>query len=81
MGADAERIGDVLEPAGRIASPWLIIHGGDDDVVPVTDGRDAFAAASCEREWLEIPGVGHSFGEESYPAIIDAMDRWFARYL
>ncbi len=65
-----------------VRQPWLsLIHGVEDDVVPVSDGRDAFAAATCVKEWLEIPGAGHSFGPELYPIVMDAMNRWLATRL
>ena len=31
-----------------------------------------------QKKLIEIPGAGHSFDEESYPQIIEAMDRWLA---
>lgn len=78
---DLHAIGNTLAAAARVRQPWLLIHGGDDDVVPVLDGRDAWEAAGCVKEWLEIPGAGHSFGPESHPIIVDAMDRWLTIHL
>lgn len=69
-------VGSVLPAVKKLVQPWLIIHGLDDDVVPVTDSRDARASASSRCELLEIPGAGHVFGEDSYPAIIAAADSW-----
>jgi pimeloyl-ACP methyl ester carboxylesterase len=73
---DMKSIGNTLSAAARILQPWLLIHGLDDDVVPVQDSRDAFAAAICVKKLLEIPGAGHSFDESSYPLLIQAIDRW-----
>lgn len=73
---DMRGIGDVLDAAAEIVQPWLLIHGTDDDVVPVADSRDAFAAAVCEKRLMEIPGEGHSFSEESYEQIVNAIDSW-----
>lgn len=78
---DLEGIGSTLDASARVKQPWLLIHGREDDVVPVSDGKDAFAAATCVKEWLEIPGAGHSFGPESYPMVMDAMDCWLAAHL
>ena len=64
-----------------MTQPWLLIHGSEDDVVPIQDGRDAHAAARCEKQWLEIEGAGHSFDETSYPRIIDAVDAWLTAKL
>lgn len=74
--ADMKSIGDILQAAATVTQPWLLVHGSEDDVVPIQDGRDAHAAARCEKQWLEIAGAGHSFDESSYPRIVDAMDAW-----
>jgi uncharacterized protein len=78
---DLSGIGNTLCAAAKVTQPWLLIHGGEDDVVPVTDGRDAFDAATSVKELLEIPRAGHSFGEDCYTLIIDAMDRWLSERL
>jgi pimeloyl-ACP methyl ester carboxylesterase len=79
--ADMKSIGDILPAAATVTQPWLLIHGSEDDVVPIQDGRDAHAAARCEKQWLEIEGAGHSFDETSYPRIIDAVDAWLTAKL
>lgn len=73
---DLNGIGDTLDAASKVMQPWLLIHGSADDVVPPKDSLDAFTAANCRKEFLEIPDAGHVFGEESYPQIIDAIDVW-----
>lgn len=73
---DLNGIRDTLDAASKVMQPWLLIHGTADDVVPAKDSLDAFAAANCRKELLEIPGAGHVFGEESYPQIIDAINAW-----
>ena len=75
---DMERIGDVLDAAAAVMQPWLLVHGTADDVVPLKDSKDAFAAAGCRKELVEIPGAGHVFGEESYPRIIGAVDAFLS---
>jgi|688.fasta_scaffold242476_2 pimeloyl-ACP methyl ester carboxylesterase len=79
--SDLSMIGNTLHSAARVTQPWLLIHGTEDDVVPIGDGRDAHAAAVCEKRWVEIAGAGHSFDETSYPAIIEAMDGWLSVHL
>lgn len=76
---DMNSIGDLLSEAGRIRVPWLLIHGVEDDVVPVDDSRKAFSAANCEKKLTEIPNVSHMFSEETYPEIIDAIDSWLEK--
>jgi dipeptidyl aminopeptidase/acylaminoacyl peptidase len=65
-----------LEAAAKIKQPWLLIHGTEDDVVPLKDSRDAFEAAKCRKELIEIPGAGHVFGQESYARIVEEIDAW-----
>ena len=42
---DMHRIDSVLGPAGEIAVPWLLVHGTDDDVVPIQDSFDVISKA------------------------------------
>jgi pimeloyl-ACP methyl ester carboxylesterase len=77
---DLTSIGDILPAAATITQPWLLIHGSDDDVVPVRDGRDAHAAALCQKQWLEIDGAGHAFEETGRERIIEAMDSWLSAH-
>ena len=80
---DLSGMGNTLAQAAKVLQPWLLIHGSADDVVPPGDGADAHqaAVAAVEKEWLLLPGAGHSFDEDNYPLIIAAMDRWFSRFL
>jgi len=73
---DMNAIGDTRSAAEAVLQPWLLIHGSADDLVPVQDSRDAFEAASCEKQWLEIAGAEHSFAEANYPQLIEVVDRW-----
>jgi pimeloyl-ACP methyl ester carboxylesterase len=78
---DLTTIGSTLEAAARVIQPWLLVHGDVDDLVPIRDGEDAFAAATCEKEWLPIAGAGHVFDESSYPVIVEAVDAWLRKHL
>lgn len=76
---DMKEIGTVLPEIEHLIVPLLLIHGDEDDVVPIEDSRLAFKTAKSHKELLEISGAGHSFGDESYPQIIDAIDVWLRR--
>lgn len=78
---DLKSINDTLDAASQINQPWLLIHGTADDVVPLKDSRDAFETASCRKEFLEIPGAGHVFGDDSYPVVVDAIDDFLSKCL
>lgn len=73
---DLKAIDSTLDAVEAVTQPWLLIHGDADDLVPVQDGLDAFAVATCEKRWLEISGAGHSFDESSYPQLVEAVDEW-----
>ena len=73
---DLNGIGNTLDAAANVLQPWLLIHGTADDVVPLKDSRDAYAAAKGRKELLEIAEAGHVFGEDSYPQIVEAIHGW-----
>lgn len=66
-----------LPTAKEITQPWLLIHGTEDDVVPISDSREAFEAATTQRKKLvERPGESHMFSENAYPIIAEAIADW-----
>jgi dienelactone hydrolase len=80
---------DIRAAAGRIRAPWLIIHGGADEAVPVGEAN-ALEQASDHRARLRIiEGAGHTFGarhpwQGSTPELDEAMDatvEWFGKEL
>jgi pimeloyl-ACP methyl ester carboxylesterase len=52
---------DIQAAAARIAVPWLIVHGTEDDAVPLAEG-ERLAAAAPRARFLAIEGAGHKFG-------------------
>jgi pimeloyl-ACP methyl ester carboxylesterase len=68
----------VLSAKGRlqrltsIAVPALVIHGTDDVLVPVENGRRVADAIPGAR-WLEFEGMGHDMPERVWPQVIDAI--------
>lgn len=73
---DLREIGDTLGAATAVVAPWLLIHAADDDLIPLSDSREAYAAAEQPKRLVEIPHGGHSFDDASYPLVIDAIDAW-----
>jgi pimeloyl-ACP methyl ester carboxylesterase len=53
---------DLESAGGRRRAPWLLVHGRDDESVPVAEGERLAAAASGEHELLVVEGAGHTFG-------------------
>lgn len=81
---------DILAAAGRMAAPWLIVHGTADESVSFEDAerlRDASSASVTEL--LPVEGAGHTFGAvhpwegmpEHLDGVLRATSTWFARHL
>jgi dienelactone hydrolase len=60
--AHADRF-DIRTAAASIDKPWLLVHGTDDETVPLAEGRELAAlASSTEFKSVFIPGGTHTFG-------------------
>ena len=65
--------------------PQLVVHGSEDDTVPVAMGRE-YVTAACragdEAEFVELPGVGHYEHLDpkgaAWKAVTDWLERLFA---
>ncbi len=57
---------------GSIKVPTLVIHGGDDPLVPVEGGKET-AESIPGAELLIIEGMGHSLPVEIWPQVVDAI--------
>lgn len=62
---DMKQIGTVVERGSEIGVPWLLVHGSEDDVVPIEDSRDILAQAGDHAELFVIEGADHVFSESS----------------
>ncbi len=51
---------DNLGKIGKLKVPLLIIHGSDDEIIPVEMGRRLYAAAREPKEFYLIPGAHHN---------------------
>jgi pimeloyl-ACP methyl ester carboxylesterase len=59
---DAQAL-DIEAAAARITVPWLIVHGSQDEAVPLLEGKRLAAAAPSDRNrFMTIEGGGHTFG-------------------
>ncbi|MEE9155741.1 MAG: alpha/beta fold hydrolase [Gemmatimonadota bacterium] len=81
---------DILETARAVRIPFLIIHGTEDESVPVAEGERLAAAAPADNaRFAPIEGAGHTFGavhpfKGSTPhldAVLDLTAEWFATSL
>jgi pimeloyl-ACP methyl ester carboxylesterase len=61
-----------IERLGSIRVPVLVIHGVDDILIPVENGR--LVAAAAPGAWLlEIEGMGHDLPERVWPQVVDSI--------
>jgi fermentation-respiration switch protein FrsA (DUF1100 family) len=51
---------DNLGKIDKVKAPVLIVHGSDDEIIPVDMGRRLFAAANPPKELYIIPGAHHN---------------------
>lgn len=80
---------DVLAAARARHAPWLIVHGEEDESVPVAEADRLAEASPGNHELLRIPGANHTFGARHpfagpTPQLIQALNatqRWFRRHL
>jgi uncharacterized protein len=76
---DLRTINTVLNEGPKIKVPWLLIHGSEDDVVPITDSREIFAKANQPKELHEIPGANHVFAGASTQPMVEKVKSWIPR--
>ncbi len=73
---DMNAIGDMLHCAEKITVPWLLVHGTEDDVVPIGESREIAARAGANATLVEIPGANHVFSGEGLAPMIKAVTNW-----
>jgi pimeloyl-ACP methyl ester carboxylesterase len=73
---DMARIGSVVEVGAKIHVPWLLVHGTEDDVVPLQDSHDIFARASQPKQLIEIRGASHVFAGEHTEPMVGNVTEW-----
>ena len=59
-----------LDKIGGLRCPLLVLHGDQDDVVPISHGKALYEAAKGPKTFVAIPGTGHCdaylLGQEPY---------------
>jgi pimeloyl-ACP methyl ester carboxylesterase len=73
---DLTRIDSVKPAASKIKVPWLLIHGSEDDVVPIQDSLEIFEAANEPKELIKLPGSNHVFAGDYTPIMCDKVVSW-----
>jgi dienelactone hydrolase len=88
---------DLAAAAAARRAPWLIVHGAEDESVPVAEadhlaglaGLAAQATSRADAELLIVPGANHTFGSRHpfagpTPQLIQALNatqRWLRKHL
>lgn len=80
---------DILAAASERTAPWLIVHGDDDETVPVSEAEALRRHAAGPAELMTIPEATHTYGAQHpfvapTPQLTTAMNAtqgWFRRYL
>lgn len=73
---DMNRIGTLEEQGAGIKVPWLLVHGTEDDVVPLEDSRNIFAHANEPRELFVIEGADHVFSGDHTEPMVHKVVEW-----
>lgn len=74
--SDLTEIGSVVSKASEIKVPWLLIHGDEDDVVPIGESREIFEQANEPKKLIELPGVNHVFADAGQAPMTSAVVEW-----
>jgi pimeloyl-ACP methyl ester carboxylesterase len=65
---------DRTQDLKSVRAPTLVIHGSEDPLFPVGQGK-AIAAAVPGAKLMIIEGMGHAFPPEVWPLLVDAIDK------
>jgi len=81
---------DILQAASRLNIPVLLVHGGQDETVPVAEAHQIYASLKTDaKDLVIIEGANHSLGI-SHPlqtrnphldTALDLSENWFDKYL
>ena len=73
---DLSRIDTVVNKAADINVPWLLVHGSEDDVVPIEESKEISAGANTPVECYVIDGANHVFSETYTAPMVDKVVGW-----
>jgi len=76
---DLKMIKSVYPQSQSIFVPWLLIHGLEDKLIPISDS--ASLASNCEdiRYLVELPNVDHSFTGEVISQVSELIIDWLGK--
>ena len=78
---DMATIDSVAEQASKFDVPWLVVHGTEDDIVPIGDSHDILQHANERTDLLELPGVDHVFSGDATDVMVEKVVAWINQKL
>ncbi|HET8759511.1 MAG TPA: alpha/beta hydrolase, partial [Nitrospiria bacterium] len=63
---------DNAQKIGRVTCPVLVVHAGQDDIIPPAMGRRIFETARDPKHWALLPGRHNDFDDVSTDAYLAA---------
>jgi pimeloyl-ACP methyl ester carboxylesterase len=74
VDAEVQPIYNNVQEIASISAPLLVVQGSEDDVVPITQGREVFVASPAKQKtFVEVPGAHHSDLRVGHPPAGDAV--------
>ncbi len=74
VGAEVQPIYENVKEIAKVPSPLLVVQGAEDDVVPIAQGREVFAASPAkQKRFVEVPGAHHNDLRVGHPPAGDAV--------
>ncbi len=74
VDAEVQPIYGNVKEIATVSSPLLVVQGSEDDVVPIVQGREVFAASPAkQKRFVEVPGAHHSDLRVGHPPAGDAV--------
>ena len=78
---DMAMINSVAKQASKYGGPWLLVHGSEDDIVPIQDSIDILQFANEPTELLELEGTDHVFSGDSTAVMVENVVEWINKKL
>ncbi len=78
---DMATINSVAKHASKFGGPWLLVHGSEDDIVPIQDSIDVLQFANEPTELLELEGADHVFSGDSTAVMVENVVEWINQKL
>lgn len=73
---------DIYSAAEKIMIPTIIVHGSNDDVVPVEQSKKLFSHLKCKKKLAVLGGADHQYSDSShFSHMASSISKWFSQNL